>query len=137
MNPCNSRSVNVNFFLKKIFRTPPFLYKCSGKKIFLINKMDQDWAQIVPLDLKNTNSNIILIRGEKRGGGYPQKDFSSCFLRVWAQITRLELRNTNSNIILIRGENRGGGFPQKDFSSCFHEFGLKLSLLTSKILIRI
>src|ERR1700712_5376588 len=85
------------------------------QKNFLINKMGQDWAQIVPLDLKNTSSNIILIRFEKRGGGYPQKDFSSCFLRVWAQITRLELRNTNSNIILIREEKRGGGIPKNIF----------------------
>src|ERR1700712_2657705 len=107
------------------------------QKKILINNMGQDWAQIVPLDLQNTNSNIILIRVEKRGGGDLQKDFSPCFLRVWAQITRLELRNTNSNIILIRVEKRGGGIPKKIFLHVFYEFGLKLRVLNSGILIRI
>ena len=99
--------------------------------------MGQDWAQIVPLDLKNTNSNIILIRVENRGGGDLQKDFSSCFLRVWAQITRLKVRNPNLNIVLIRGVKRGGDHPQKKFFHVFYEFGLKLRVLNSGILIPI
>src|ERR1700712_2359335 len=74
------------------------------------------WTQILPLDLKNSNSNIIFIIAEK-GGGDLQKDFSSCFLRALSQITRLKVRNPNSNIILIRGVKRGGGYPQK--KSCF------------------
>src|ERR1700712_463896 len=88
-------------------------------------------------ELNNTNSNIILISGKKGGGGYPQKDFSSCFLQVWAQITRLELNNTNSNIILIRGKKEEGGYLKKSFLHVFYKFGLKLRVLNSTILIRV
>ncbi len=84
---------------------------------------------MITLDLKNTNSNIILIIVEKRGRGDLQKDFSSC-------LNLLELRNSNLNIIWIRGVKRGE-YPQKFFFHVYYEFGLKLRVLESGILIQI
>src|ERR1700712_1030230 len=89
------------------------------QKNFLINKMGQDWAQIVLLDLKNTNSNIILIRVEKRGREEISKKI---FLHVFYEFG-LKLRVLNSGILIrisFRSEvRRGVGGLQKEFSSCF------------------
>ena len=57
-------------------------------------------------------------------GGHPQKDFSSCFLRVWAQITRLEVKKINSNIILTRGAKREGTSPKRFFFMFSTSLGL-------------